>query len=43
MPKPDRYMKAEVDRLLDKWADADVDSYANWVDQLMQRLGVVLG
>lgn len=43
IPKPDRYMKAEVDGLLDRWADADADSYANWVDQLMQRLGLVLG
>jgi hypothetical protein len=43
MPKPDRYMKAEVDRLLERWAEFDPDSYANWVDQLMQRLGVVLG
>jgi hypothetical protein len=43
LPKPDRYMKAEIDSLLDRWADVDVDSYANWADQLMQRLGVVLG
>jgi hypothetical protein len=42
VPMP-RYMEAEVNDLLSRWADKDPDTYAEWVDQLLPRLRALAG